>query len=153
MVVAASNEILRAKCAVHPELTARPEPCTSCGVAGCAACIPAANAGVCVACAERAVGPSGASPGLALAPRLIGVAVFLAGGGFITLNRMVIAGTGRTYLILFPLGGMFLGLGLAMALTGRAVLDGPTVTPTTRIVAYICIGLGTLFGVGLNFTG
>lgn len=57
-------------------------------------------------------------------PRLAGVGFILLGAAFVALQLALILTRIGLYVVVFPFGGMLMGLGTGLVITGHAQLDG-----------------------------
>lgn len=148
-----------AHCAVHPDSTARVTPCRRCGSFACEACFEHPDHDLCRTCSE-ATGELASDLRLddrgrrrqrwiRKNPRLAGLAYVAGGVSVIAVNFVLIFAMDRYGVVLFPLGGALIGLGVALVVTGKMAGTGASLGQ--RIFATVLLVAGLLGGIALNF--
>lgn len=149
-------------CAVHPDAPARPAPCARCGNFACEFCFEHPAHDLCPACSE-ATGEMASDHfvddksrrrrrWIRKNPRLSGLGIMALGLGLFAMNFGLIVAMNQFYVVMFPLGGAAIGIGLSSVLTGRAGVSRPSDAPPSYW--WLMIGLtvvGGLAGLALNF--
>lgn len=150
------------RCAVHPEIEARAEPCERCGNFGCETCFLHPKNQLCEGCrkitgadasdaalppAEREALQRARSSPVITALKMLGMGLLLGVG-----NVVYSLACGRYFPIAFPLAGILLGMALSvLAFTpfGRPqTLAGQRV----RGLIFVCMTLGGLLaGIALSW--
>ena len=151
------------RCAVHPEAVARASPCRRCGNFACDGCFGHPSSELCADCAiaegqhvsDFAIDPRmrARRQWIRRHPRTAGALYLGLGTVLVALNVFLIVAMERYYVMLFPMGGVIMGLGAGFLVTGRAAVGADLRGQPWwywAITGPLAIG-GLLAGIGLNF--
>lgn len=151
------------RCAVHPDVVARASACRRCGNFACDGCFGHPLSELCASCAvaegqhpsDFAVAPRmrAQRQWIRRNPRLAGILYAALGVGLWAMNIAFLFTMERYYVVLFPLGGVMMGLGTGFLLTGRAAVGADWRGQPWWFwgIQVPLIVAGGLAGVGLNF--